>query len=493
MQKEFIYLHHGYISIPNYNKGECPYLENILSWYDETYHNRHYDGMYYNEETKELRIPLGFGANSAAKMLNRIPKAEYIPDEPRPININLTVPPRDAIQSDIIRFVVDGTVKYSQAAIVASTGIGKTYCAIASAVSYKFATLVICHRNKLRVHWGEKIPKYTSAKGKNDILILDSSTKMLKLLDSKKPIKYKFISTTHAVLASFAKRYGWEKVRELTKRLGIGFLIIDEVHRCFANTIKILTHTNVKKYLLLTATFKRSNRFENRIFHSCFSCVPKYVQANVTGERSQKHISGMVIEYNSSPSMEVQLSCESPVGGISSPWYVNWVVEKDPLFYKVFASILGRCVDGTKPFGGKGMVMCGSIHACGVIAEFVKKSLGNDIKIGVYNSGVKMKESDKIKLTETCDLIITTSSSLGEGTDMDKLHYVIDIETYRSEILAEQIPGRLRDLKDGHYYHYIKICNIGFTKVANQLQDCIRTYEKNMKSLNIIRWKPKTQ
>ena len=492
--EKFIYLHHGYISIPDYNFGESSYLENILSWYDETYHKRHYDGLYYEKEKRELRIPLGFGANSAARLTGRYVKPVFQEDEPRKVSIKLTVRPRDDVQEGIIRYTVEKCSKYSQSAIVASTGIGKTYCATACAAYYQTATMIVCHSSKLRLHWGKKIPGYTNTTDKQ-ILIVDSSAKILSVL--KKPqsaIKWKFVSVTHSVLSSFGKRYGWERVREFTKKLGIGFLIIDEVHRCFANTIKILTHTNVRKYLLLTATFRRSNRYENRIFASCFSSIPKYEHTKVSGEKSQQHINGFVFMYNSHPGMEVQLGCEIPNhAGINCQWYDNYLVDQDPMFYSVLGKVLDICIRSCKPFKGKGMIMCGSIHACSVIGNFIKKSMGEEVAVGIYNSSVHLKREEKDQLLDTCDIIITTSGSLGEGADIPNLHYVIDFETFRSDVLSEQVPGRLRDLKDGHKFNYIKICNIGFVKAFSQLRDCIKAYEKNMGNLKVINWQANSQ
>lgn len=490
MEQKFIYARHGYISIPDYTLGESKLLENILSEYDEVYHRRIYHGLSYDETTRELRVPLGVGVNMVSRMTGRYAKSDYNADEPRHVKITLNVKPRNDMQENIIHYIVEKNKKYSQAAIVAGTGIGKTYCAIAISVCYSNATLIVSHSSKLRSHWSKKIQGYTDTI-EDDILILDSSAKILKLLGSDKPISYRYISTTHAILASLAKHHGWYIIEEVCRRLGIGCIIIDEVHRCFANTVKILTHTNVKKYLLLTATFKRSERVQNRIFQTCFSSIPKYVQENVTGEKKQKHIIGTVIEYNSHPSLEAQLNCESNYkGGLNGIQYVNYLVDEDDYFYTVFSKFLDKCIEGTRPFKGKGMIMCGSIHACEQISEFLYNSLGSKLGIGVYNSKSGLSQKEKDKLLEISDIIVTTSGSLGEGTDMDNLHYVIDIESYRSEILSEQIPGRLRDLQDGHKFNYIKISNIGFVKAYDQLQDCIKMYSKNMEMVRIIKWKP---
>ena len=66
-----VILRHGYISIPNYTMGDCSWLENILSVYDEVYHKLIPVGYYYDEEKEELRVPAGLGVNSVARALHR--------------------------------------------------------------------------------------------------------------------------------------------------------------------------------------------------------------------------------------------------------------------------------------------------------------------------------------------------------------------------------------------------------------------------------------
>lgn len=92
-------------------------------------------------------------------------------------------------------------------------------------------------------------------------------------------------------------------------------------------------------------------------------------------------------------------------------------------------------------------------------------------------------------MIENSDLIITTSGSLGEGTDIDNLHYIIDIETYISEIANIQHPGRMRNLGSEHKYNYIKILNIGFRKVNRQLRNALPIYRQNLGTLHMREWK----
>lgn len=482
MSDDVVIMRHGYISVPNYNFDDSPTLQNFLSEFNEINFKRDYCGLFYDEEKRELRVPMGVGLSMVSNILHRIPRVDYTTDKIRPIKMTLLVSPRDSVQHQIIADIVEHNRKYSQNCIVANTGIGKTYCAIACSSFFKHATMVISHSSKLRSHWRKKILEYTDLTN-NDVVILDSSKKVFQLIEEGSWDCFKIFTTTHQILYSLAKQKGWEFVSQLFDLFGIGFTIIDEVHRQFKNTVRILTHTNSKKYLLLTATFKQSDYQRNRIFQLCFKNIPKYVQDTIIHGKSQSHIKGYIIEYNSRPSMETQLSCEVR-GLFNTVYYDNYLVSKDREFYNVFDKYVLMCINKTKSFKGKGLVFCGSINACEILASHTADLVDPyETKVGIYHSEVNKPLKEKERVLKECDIVFTTSKSLGEGADIADLHYIIDIEAYRSEILREQIPGRLRDLKDGHNFNYFKIANIGFKRVSSQITECSRTWERNFGSL----------
>lgn len=486
MNNEEIVLKHGYISIPNYNLRDCSRLEGALSEYNEITHSREYIGLTYDRDSRELRVPIGVGANYVSFCTNREVRADFSPDRFEKVNIEMDYLPRNDIQKKIISYVIGNSSKYSQVAIIAGTGVGKTFCAISSAVRLGKRILVISHSSKLRTHWGAKLKEYTDLTSE-DIAIVDKSRRLLKITESDN--SYKVIITTHHVLSSLGSRTSWSDVQEVIKNLRVGTLIIDEVHRRFNNTVRILTHSNQCHYILLTATFKQSGDKRNRIFQLCFSSIPKFQQSVVDSAKSQNHIAGFVVTYNTKPSMELQLECEA-AGNFNTARYDNYLVEEDPKFHEVFDFYLKKCIDGTSKFKAKGLILCGSINACEIISKYVYREFGSsDFLVGMYHSKTGMNQADKDAMLETADIIVTTSGSLGEGTDIPYLHYVIDIETWASEIANEQHPGRLRDLDDGHNYIYIKIANVGFKKVARQLKAAIVTFKKNMGNIRLIEWK----
>lgn len=481
-----VILRHGYISIPNYIKGDNIRFENMLSVYDELYHTVTPIGYYYEEELHELRVPAGIGINTVAKMLRREPDVDYAADEPRKAIINLKVEPRNQLQKELVGYLSgEGAfrcnAKYSQICVVAGTGEGKTYCAIAALSFLRVTTMVITNSSKLRLHWKSKVMEYTML-AESDIMIIDSSSKIERLMKQTKPVKYKLFSTTHDSLESYAKKYSWVAVGEFFKAMGIGCNIIDEVHLCFASTVKILTHTNCMKTFILTATFQRTDYKQNKIFQYIFSSIPKYIQKEREKDEnggSQKHITGLMVIYDSNPSLAVELSCDGPKG-VNKFKYADYLVEQDPEFFNVLGTYL---VYFANHCNAKTMIFCGSINACEAIANYAN-NVCKGKTVGIYHSKVKAKQSEKDKILDVSDIIVTISNSLGTGADVDKIHCIINVESYRSEVASEQNPGRLRNLmNDDKPYYYVEIINKGFKKVYNQFKSRKKIFSTNFKKI----------
>jgi len=479
-----VILRHGYISIPNYTMGDCSWLENSLSVYDEVYHKLIPVGYYYDEEKEELRVPAGLGVNSVARALHREADVDYKCDEARKAIFTLNIEPRDLTQKRMVSFLAGVgeyhmNSKYSQVAVIGGTGVGKTYCSIAALSFLRMVTMIIVNSDHLRSHWKDKIVEYTGA-DKAFIKTISGSAAIDRLTNSKKAHREKAYIITHSTLESYANNHGWDSIGEFFANLGIGCVIIDEAHRCFGNTVKVLTHINSKKILMLTATFKRSAYKEDKIFQACFNNIPKYVQGEREGEEeSQRHITGLMVLYESRPSMAVEEGL-STIKGLSKTKYADFLVDRDIKFYEVF----GRYADYfINKMGARTLVVSGSINSCDALAKYLGETCKGKM-VGVYHSKISAKDKENVR--ENADVIVTTYSSLGEGTDLDNLHAVINLEAYSSDIETVQCPGRLRNLNDGKPYYYMEIVNVGIRRAENQYKKRKKTFKKNFGAIKIF-------
>lgn len=478
-------LNHGYIALPDYELGDCKPLENMLSTWDDVTHTSTGIGYFYEEEKRELRVPAGIGVNTIAKITNREPDVNYESDEPRKAIINLKVEPRDLSQKHFLSFLAgqgayECNAKYSQICLIAGTGEGKTYAAIAAISFLRMVPIFITNSSTLRKQWAGKATQYTNLQESGG-LIIDSTTKIERLMEQTKPIKYVFFSATHDVIESYAKKHGWEQVHEFFKKIGVGVTVIDEAHRYFGNTVKILTHTNSKKYFLLTATFRLSDYKRNKIFYMCFRSIPVYNQSEREGGMdSQKHITGIMVIYDSNPSLAMELSLDGRKG-LDGHKYCNYLAKTDMDFLNLLGIYLTHMAVNLKL---KTFIFCGTIDACDIVANYARNVCKDKI-VGVYNSKVKVKPDEKEKIKECSDIVVTTSKSLGEGADVYGLHCIIDFEAYRTDVAAEQNPGRMRKI-DEHNFYYIKIVNKGIKKAFNQYKEVKKVFSKNFGKIKVF-------
>ena len=476
----------NYLEVYPYDIGDCTKLEYLLSVYDSIYHKSTPIGFVYNEEEHTLRIPIGFGIYKLAKMIGTEDVVlEDNPDKPRKVVMTLVTEPKDRLQRNIIGFFVNpknDRIGKTQVGVIAGTGIGKTYCAIASMTFTRSATMVVSNSAHLRSQWIEKLDSYTTII-EDERMEIKSSSDIEKLFKEKHH-RAGFYSVTHGLLQEYGSSHSWERVGELFEELGIGCLIIDEAHKHFANTVRLLTSVNTQRVMILTATFQRSDHSDNRVFQSVFGTIPKFVQKEVCSSEDgpQKHITGVMVTY-AEPMRPDTLSRLVTKKGLNGAKYCTCLVDKGMRFHSVLKYLMDNF---SIKRDMKTMVFCGSIYAADYIFDMATQ-LYHGKKIGKYHSKVPKKEKENV-LTDS-DIIVTTSKSLGEGTDIDGLHCVINIEAYSSPLLAQQCPGRLRNLDDGVPYYYCEIVNRSVGPALRQYNSRRRIFRENFGAVKVLDFK----
>ena len=474
---------HGYISLPDYNIGDCPELEKRLSYYDKALFKYFPIGYFYNEDTRELRIPSGVDSNMVSRLTGRWIDMSYTPDKYSESLYVLKVEPKNDLQRDAICFIIgegcyENTKKYSQLSLVLDTGEGKTYCVIAALTILKHKAIVISKTKKIRSQWSDKILQYTRLK-KSDILIVDSGKIIDAILSSTEPLKYKFYTIIHRTIGAYAKIHGWDKIHEFFRRIEVGTAIFDEAHEEFRNTVKILCNSNIKKTLLVTADFKRNDFRENALYQNTFKSIPKYKQTERTGkDDSKKHITVLYYLYDSKPSTASQLACKGH-RGFDVHELAKYQINTD----RELLPILNLHVDYfLNKIKSRIFIFISSIEGCDYIKDSLSEAFPNK-KIGVYHS--KVSNSMKQDYLESADVIVTTFKSLGTGTDETSFDVVINLEYFSSDITANQVAGRLRK-KEGKNSYFVELINMGFSEIASQYKKRKNFYSKKCGAVKVI-------
>ena len=483
------------IIINDYHKGDNERIEQTFSVWDPLTHKLVPFGMYYDELNERLYLPRGIDLWWVRKCLDEKFYHRETHHKYKMIdNIQLKYRPRDEQQIQALQFMC-GVNEYeentdaTQLSTNLNTGKGKTYCSIATIAFYKIKSMIITASNSLLSQWKSEILKYTNLSEKDIVQIKGSDN--INMILSGKSLKANNASIylcSHGTLKSFGDSYGWDKVYELFRYLGIGLKFYDEAHTNFDNMLMIDYHTNVYRTYYVTATPGRSNMKENKIYQVSLKNVPSI---DLFDERNDPHTDYIAIKWNSRPSPSDISKCKNQYG-LDRMKYIDYIT-KNQEFYKMMRIVMElviKCNGRVLMYIGTNEGILRVYHWIGTnYPEF----LGD---IGIFSSLVpsdqKLEEKKK-------KLLLSTTKSAGLGEHIEGLKMTVLLaEPFKSEIVARQTLGRTRDdntmyieLVDmgfryirNFYYHKLPV----FNKYAKDVSDTtMETYEINKRVEEIMR------
>ena len=482
------------IIIDNYDFHESEKLEHPFEVFDPIIHKVQYVGIYYDKSNRRLYLPGGLDLWWVRKTID---EKYYTRIDPYPYkkidSIRMKYKPRDREQLETLKFTAgldeyDGNQYAPQLSINLSTGKGKTYCSIATIAFYQIKSIIITGSNSLLNQWHQNIKEYTNLSD-NDIFRISGSDICNMILNgaSNKADNASIYLCSHGTLRSFGERYGWDKVGELFKKLGIGMKFYDECHTNYDNMLMIDFFTNVFKTFYVTATPGRSNWRENHIFQISLKNVPNI---DLFDENKDPHTSYVAIKWNSNPSAMDISKCKSLKYGLDRNKYMEYLTKK-PEFYDLLRVIMDLVVKCK----GRALLYIGTNDGILRVYYWICQNYPEFIgDIGIFTSLVskedKMSEKKKRLLLST-----TKSAGLGEHIEGLKMTVVL-AEPFKSDILFRQTLGRTRDpdtlyietvdlgFKYTRKYYYAKLDSAN--KYAKDVSDTtIDKYELKRRSENI--------
>lgn len=467
---EKIRVYNTHIEIADYDLGDSEKLENLFRNYDPLTHKFTYFGMHYDSEKRILYIPSGLDLWRIKSYFNeryytRVTHHPYKTID----NIMIKYKPRDEDQEEALRFMCgvndyEDNNNLSQLSVALNTGVGKTYCAIATIAFMKIKSIVITGSNSLLAQWRSEIIKYTNLKD-SDIVNINGSPicNMILSGNSKKADNGKIFLCSHGTLRSFGDTYGWDKVYKLFLKLGIGLKFFDEAHTNYSNMLMIDFFTNVYKTYYVTATPGRSNWKENNIYKISLKNVP---MIDLFKEENN-HTDYIAIKYNSRPTPQQISKCKN-LYGLDRMKYIDYIT-KNPEFYKMMRIVMDlviKCKGRVLMYIGTNEGILRVYHWIGTeYPEFIGD-------IGIFTSIVdktsKLEEKKK-------KLLLSTTKSAGLGEHIEGLKMTIVVaEPFKSEILARQTLGRTRDSNT----IYIELVDLGFRYLRKFYNDKLPVFNK---------------
>lgn len=428
-------------------------------------------GMFYDAENRYLYLPRGIDIWKIKHYLH-VSHHEVVPPNDYKIihGIGIKTGPRDDEQIEALRFMV-GVEPYAdnellpQLSVNLSTGKGKTYCSIAMISYLKIKTAIITGSVTLLDQWKSEILKYTNLKP-SDVVNISGSSMMNMILHNKsrRISNGDIFLITHGTIRSYCEQYGWDKLNDIFLSLGIGIKVIDEAHTNFANMLMMDFFSNVYKTFYVTATPKRSDWREDRIYQLSQKNIPFI---DLFDENNDPHTDYLAIKFNSKPTPHQISACRN-MYGLDRNKYVNYVT-KQPNFYKALHIIMDIV------FKAKGRALFyigtneGILRVYRWLCENYPEMVG---EIGIYTSLLskeqKLKEKNKKYLLST-----TKSAGLGEHLEGLKVTVVL-AEPFKSEVLARQSLGRTRD----NNTLYIELVDMAFRQIQKFYYEKLRVFNK---------------
>lgn len=459
------------IIINDYNMGDCPQLEEIFRVYDPITHRFNTFGLYYDEENRRLFLPSGL---DLWKIKGYFEERYYYRETEHSYknidDIMIRYKPRDEEQMESLRFMI-GVNEYQdnaycpQLSVNLNTGKGKTYCSVATICYLKYKSIIITASNTLLSQWADEITRYTNIKANEIMHIVGSDCiNMILMGKSKKADNAKIYLCSHGTLKSFGDTYGWDKVYELFKYLGIGIKIFDEAHTNFTNMLMIDFYTNVYKTYYVTATPGRSNWRENKIFQLSIKNVPSI---DLFDENNDPHTSYVAIKWNSRPTPQQISMCKSKYG-LDRMKYIDYVT-KQPAFYSMLRIIMDLVIKCK----GRVLFYIGTNEGILRVYHWMSTNYPEFIgDIGIFTS--LLSKEDKLK-EKRKKLLLSTTKSAGLGEHIEGLKMTIVLaEPFKSEIIARQTLGRTRDPNT----MYIELVDMGFKYIKKFYFDKLPVFNK---------------
>lgn len=461
---DVIYRYPSYYLLNNIDK--VPYeIANELSKWNAAYFRRDEIGYVFDPEKKELRIPRGYSEESLTNIFPDRPIVNKDGNEYDNVNIKLTNAPRDYVQDHTFAFMV-GVEPYAytrtrtQVYTDLDTGKGKTYLMIATACYFKSRMVVITPAiTKVVNQWITSINEFTSLH-RNEILHVKGSEMCADIMSGKYE-NVKVFVVPRSTLLAFVKKYEnrWDMVGKLMDAMKVNIKAIDEAHMDFSTVVKIDCYTNVPKTFYMSSSPSRSEKTEKIIYSRVFRNVVRYGKKLVTKE--QKHIIPLMLLFKSQPSEE-QLKSIKTRYGPSLAKYGEYLLDPEGArdeFLDAYTFAL-YYLQKFRRNAGKILVLCVTVEFATELQKYTKSVFPN-LTTGLFVGSGKDKEKELDN-----DIVFSTIKSMGTGSEFKNHQLTINTITYSSDVLADQIAGRIRaqENRKGIYCELINVAH----KVARE-------------------------
>lgn len=238
----------------------------------------------------------------------------------------------------------------------------------------------------------------------------------------------------------------WESLMKVIDASSFGIKIVDEAHLHLKGMLRLDAICNIKHNWYLSATLGRSDYMEDSILNMALLDADRFV-GNATYEEYQNEFVNIYMQdiyYNPSNKLCQETFKYGKKGLIKSTYYRMLLEYKNGVPFLDNIKKLIKIAYNVKTYDGKILVL---VPLLDVISR-LKDNLINDPwfdKFNIVTVDGSMPLSVKRQALEDGTLILTTTMSVGTGTDIKNLACTINFDQAASPIIGEQTFGRLRD------------------------------------------------
>lgn len=390
----------------------------------------------YNLNSGVLRIPRGYLPSFQTAMQSTGLTLELVEESlivPRPISLRIQ-PGWEPKPNQVGPIEFLSKRDPGQRGLELATGTGKTIISIFSIVNHGCAAMVIC--SGLIDQWVNVFHQVT---GTDDIYVIKTFKSIADLVasDYKPAIMVCSLETlrlySRAVPEYRELPYSYDKFLE---HYGIGIKIVDEVHENYHAVAVMDLFSRVSCNIYMSATFRRANAGENRIFNHLYPYDIRYNDGD-----TNRYTKTTFYSYNSGVPEKKTVN-QFGYNHARFEAYLLKRVTKFTAFMDVICMALNVHFFAVRRPGEKALIYFSTIAMCTSATEYLKAKYPG-AHINTYIS-----DDTEENYADGVDIIVSIPAKSATGRDIKHLRTVINTVSTQSSVLIEQMFGRLRRLSD---------------------------------------------
>lgn len=376
-------------------------------------------------------------------------------------------------QKPMVDFLLTNPVKSKL--IPAQTGSGKTFTALYSVAKLNKRLGIIILPQFIE-KWSSDIVNIHNTTSDN-IMVIQGSKALSALIEMAKTdsITNDYFIFSNRTLQDYISQYeedpdlcvdmyGCAPI-DLFPMLGIGVLLIDEVHMHFHNVFRILLHTNVKYQIGLSATFLSDDYVVKRVHKITYTTNNVYENKGL-----DRYAYVYPISYTISDQYRRFIRVNNYGSNVYSHIAFEQSIVKNEMLTKRYINLIKTTIDDyyIEDYKEKDklLIFVSTVN----LATKLTKELSicyPEFKVNRYC------EDDPYENLLESDIIVSTIISAGTGVDIPKLRVVIQTVSISSIVSNVQSLGRLRKLPDRD----VKFCYLYASNIDKQKDYHLRRME----------------